>query len=125
MGMAFAPKKSNFEKPSKGVSEPNKGMEPHQPGDSEVESDGHDISHLDIHEAVEKHGPAHKIHIEHEPSAGKHHVQSHHGKHVHNSDHASMDEAHHHAKIAAGESEGEQEPTQSPMAGSIPGMSGE
>lgn len=125
MGMAFKPKQSNFKPGGQEPTAPNKGTEPHQAGDSEVESDGHDISHMDIHEAVEKHGPAHKIHIEHEPSAGKHHVESHHGKHVHHSDHASMDEAHQHAKAAAGEDAGqEQQPEQMPPA-SVPGLGGE
>lgn len=123
MGMAFQPKKSNFGKPSDAPAQPNKGMEGHQSGAHE-DGQGQDISHMAIHEAVEQHGPAHKIDIAHEPQAGKHHVESHHGKHTHKSDHGSMDEAHQHAKAAAGEG-GEQEHSAPPMSapGMIPGMS--
>ena len=106
MTVAFAPKKSKFEGPSKEPAEPNKGMEPHESGDN-TDGDEQDISHMDIHEAVATHGPAHKIHIEH--SEGSHHVHSEHGAMHHHSEHPTHEAAHEHAKMAAGMSHEEEE----------------
>jgi hypothetical protein len=73
-----------------------------------------DVSHMDIGEVVEKHGPAHAIHMTHpmEGTEGPHTVTSHHGKegHMHHSEHDTMEEAHDHAAQAAGmNNKGEQE----------------
>jgi hypothetical protein len=94
-----------------------------------------DMSHMEIHEVVAKHGPAHKINITHDHAAAKHEVMSHHKGAHHKSSHMSAEDAHEHAGKAAGledESEeheydgGEGEsPDDAAMkeSGSIPGLS--
>lgn len=96
MGMAFAPKKSKFEAPSKEPAEPNKGHEKDQPGEP-GDAGGEDISHLSVGEAVAEHGPAHKVTIEKKDSGGEFHVTSHHGDKMHHSTHQD-----HHAAMAHG-----------------------
>jgi hypothetical protein len=94
------------------------------------EPDGDEGSDQDIHEVVAEHGPADKIQLHHDDDAGKHHVISHHGEHVHKVVKAGREEAHEHAKIAAGLSPEQQEEEQQPamagggamQGGGIPGM---
>lgn len=56
----------------------------------------------DIQDVVAQHGPAQEIHMQHDHEGGKHTVESHHGEHVHHSEHASAEEAHQHAQMASG-----------------------
>lgn len=77
-------------------------------------AEGHDVSHMPIHEVVEKHGPAHKVEIEHDHEAMSHKKTSHHGKHKHVSEHESAEEAHDHAKMAAGVAESPDEEEETP-----------
>lgn len=65
-------------------------------------SEGQDLSHMDMKEVVAKHGPAHKVEMEHDHAGGKHRVKSHHKGGHHTSEHGSADEAHMHAAKAAG-----------------------
>lgn len=123
MGMAFAAKKSNFDKPSAVPAKQNDGQEQHQSADNQ-DGKGQDVSHMDIHEVVQQHGPAHKMEISH--SEGSHHVTSHHKGAHHNSDHENAESAHEQAKAAAGISSPDQskdsEPMDQAMSSPIPGM---
>ena len=56
----------------------------------------------DIGAFVQQHGPADKIEIQHDHAGGQHSVTSHHGGKKHHSKHGSAEEAHAHAKQAAG-----------------------
>lgn len=83
-----------------------------------------DVSHMDIADVVEKHGPAHQVHIQHDHDGGTHQVATHHGDtgdgghHVHKSKHKSVKAAHEHAMRAAGEEhEGTDEDEATPFAG--------
>lgn len=89
------------------VKEPNITAEANEP-------EGDDVSHMPIEDVVAEHGPAQKIEIEHDHEAGVHKVHSHHGEKTHHSEHASMSEAHEHARKAADEAETEEEKTESP-----------
>lgn len=88
--------------------------------------EGQDGSEQDIHEVVAEHGPADKIELHHDDAAGKHHVTSHHGEHTHKAVKAGREEAHEHAKAAAGvmPEMAEEKSAQPAMAGdgAIPGM---
>ena len=92
-----------------------------------AEPDGDEGSEQDIHEVVAEHGPADKIELHHDDTAGKHHVVSHHGGYTHKAVKAGREEAHEHAKAAAGvmpemaEDESAQ-PAMAGGAGEIPGM---
>lgn len=66
------------------------------------EAEGNDVSDQDIHEVVENHGPADKVEVEHDHAGGHHKVVSHHGDVKHESDHATAEDAHDHAKVCAG-----------------------
>ena len=90
-----------------------------------------DVSHMDIKDVVEKHGPAHEVNVKHDHEAGAHHVTSHHKGVHHKSTHGSAKEAHEHGMMAAGHESEEQEPTETPdqemaeqegQEASIPGM---
>jgi len=75
------------------------------------------------HPVVTEHGPAHTVHIKHDHTAKRHHVTSHHNDgHVHESEHATPDEAHSEAAKLAGITEGgrdlEQEQEPMHMSGS-------
>lgn len=128
MGMAFAPHESKFDKPSNAPAAREKGTEGHQSGDNEDQR-GKDLSHMDIHEVVGQHGPAHKLEIEHSESS--HTVTSHHNGGTHRSEHADAVTAHEHGKMAAGVGQGnegqkqpashEQGQVAEPMKGNIPG----
>lgn len=73
---------------------------------------GGDVSSMPIKDVVAKHGPAHKVVMEHNHAAGSHKKTSHHGKHTHTSEHESADEAHKHGMMAAGvETPGEEDET--------------
>jgi len=90
-----------------------------------------DVSNMDIKDVVEKHGPAHEVHVKHDHEAGAHHVTSHHKGAHHKSTHGSAHEAHMHGAMAAGEM-GENEENnetpdmeaqeQEPEGAGIPGM---
>lgn len=56
----------------------------------------------DINDVVAQHGPAQEINIHHDHEAGKHKVTSSHDGHTHESEHGTAEEAHEHAKVAAG-----------------------
>lgn len=100
MAMAFAPRKTHFESAGKEPAERATEPEGHQSGSNE-DGTGEDVSHLDIHDVVQQHGPAHALHIAH--SEGAHHVHSVHGEGMHHhSEHDSREAAHQHAKVAAG-----------------------
>jgi hypothetical protein len=65
---------------------------------------------LDPSAVVAEHGPANDVHITHDHAAGKHHVTStHEDGHVHESEHASAEEAGEHAKML-GSGGGEEQP---------------
>lgn len=72
----------------------------------------------DVESVVAQHGPAQEVHISHDHEAGRHHVESHHGGHVHQSEHGSAEEAHEHGKKAAGiqSEEGNQKPEEDEYA---------
>lgn len=92
----------------------------------------HDVSQMNIRDVVKQHGPAHEVHIFHDHEAGEHKVHSIHGEKHHHSQHDSADAAHHHARMAAGVmNPDQQEPTEEPdeanaapqmASASIPGM---
>jgi hypothetical protein len=93
------------------------------------EPDGDEASDQPIEEVVAAHGPAEKIELHHDDAAGKHHVTSHHGEHVHKAVKAGREEAHEHAKAAAGlqpeppqDETSEHTPVGAPSGGAIPGM---
>lgn len=73
-----------------------------------------DMSHLDIKDMVESHGPATKILSEHDHEAGTHHVHSVHGTKHHHSDHESADAAHEHMGHALGGSPDNEEEEETP-----------
>jgi hypothetical protein len=98
-----------------------------------------DVSGMDIGDVVSEHGPAHHIVVHHDHENKVHTVTSHHGKpaHMHHSEHGSAEEAHDHARKAAGVEPAETEdgePLEEAMetpeteeaeqsrAGAIPGM---
>jgi hypothetical protein len=66
------------------------------------EGGGQDLSHMPIHEVVAKHGPAHKVEMEHDHEGGSHKKTSHHGKHKHVSEHENAHEAHQAGMMSAG-----------------------
>lgn len=127
MTMAFAGKKSKAMDPEAdakaSVKRPDMGkskeMAPTDEGPHEEK---------DIHSVVAEHGPANDIQLKHDHAAGKHEMHSKHGGYTHHSSHGSAEEAHSHARIAAGIPESEQSPeeTNQPMdsmqMSSIPGM---
>src|SRR5262245_11172977 len=77
-----------------------------------------DLSHMDIKDVVAKHGPAHKVEMEHDHAGGQHHVTSHHKGGHHKSTHGSAHEAHMHGMQAAGEEgEGTEETPDDLMSG--------
>lgn len=94
-----------------------------------AEPDGDEGSDQPIEEVVAEHGPAETIELHHDDAAGKHHVISHHGEHVHKATKAGREEAHEHAQKAAGlQPEPPQDETDSAThgasdsVGAIPGM---
>jgi len=76
--------------------------------------DGEDVSHMPIHEVVEKHGPAHKVELDHDHEGGKHTKTSHHGGKKHVSEHENAHEAHQHGMMAAGVEESPDEEQETP-----------
>ena len=75
------------------------------------EEDGGEHTPEEAAQTVEEHGPASEVHMTHDHEAGTHHVQTMHPDgHEHHSDHASMEEAHEHAKGLAGGGGEHQEP---------------
>lgn len=89
-------------------------MEKAAPAGDESAGAGEDVSHMPIHEVVAKHGPAHKVEIEHNHEGGTHKKTSHHGKHKHTSEHESAQEAHEHGAMAAGAEESPDEDNETP-----------
>jgi hypothetical protein len=93
-----------------------------------AEPDGDEGNEQDIQEVVAEHGPAEKIELHHDDAAGKHHVTSHHGGFTHKTVKAGREEAHEHARSAAGiQPEPPQDETDSAAHGegtapAIPGM---
>jgi hypothetical protein len=91
----------------------------------ESEGGEQDMSHMDIHEVVKQHGPAHKMESEHEHEGGHHTVTTHHKGAKHHSEHGSAEEAHQHMGHALGMGSGadEQQPSdqQQTMDNSVPG----
>jgi hypothetical protein len=108
--------------------EPKNGSE--QVHHNEPDGDeGKEGSEQPIEEVVAEHGPADKIELHHDDAAGKHHVTSHHGGFTHKAVKAGREEAHEHAKAAAGvQPEPPQDETSvhtavgAPSGGAIPGM---
>jgi hypothetical protein len=93
---------------SKPMAKPMGGVaEAELPGDEE--QDGTAIAN--------EHGPATEVHMTHDEAIGSHHVHSAHPDgHMHESDHASKEEAHEHGKKLAGiggEGEGEHDEEES------------
>lgn len=80
-------------------------------GGSKTEQDEGDVSHLPIADVVEKHGPAHKVEIEHDHKGGSHKKTSHHGKNTHTSEHSSAKEAHEAGMQAVGVTPGDEQET--------------
>jgi hypothetical protein len=62
----------------------------------------HDVSHMKIHEVVQKFGPAHEMHSEHDHEAGTHSVHTVHGEKHHKSQHDTAGDALHHMHTAVG-----------------------
>jgi hypothetical protein len=92
-----------------------------------------DVSHMDMHDVVAKHGPAEHIHMHHNDDEGVHTVHTHHAEgHHHHSEHDSREAAMDHAKIAQGTDSEDMEELTEPGAekereegmsgGGIPGL---
>jgi len=103
-----------------GEDEPEENEAPSQGEGPEEEGEGSDISHMDIGEAVQRHGPATEIHIRQSGTGqGGHHVITTHGGRRHTSMHPDADSAHIHAARASG-----LQPPEPPNMGTIEGPGG-